>query len=339
MLKNSFIPVSIPNLHSYLLNKFNVDIYNIPVDDWHRLICNSYCKNIINNTYCITKYKKDINNDSSFCSKCCERKGIKRKKVYKKKTKIILNNEDSDSGICTESDDKDNRFKSKKCNIINKPTEFKLLKNKNIFHDLSKIKKKILTKIKILIYFKKLYLNNKNNKQNNYIRFGSLKIPINNNNISSLFLNKNYNKINLNNIYSYINNKQIEKEKKHVNDVLKLEGKNKHKYVMFGTLKVDVNENAKINDCNDKKKSKKENLETEMVLNNKKKNHDNGLKYLKENDFTDISPDLYCVFTYIIYLIFKTSNIKIIKDELYSCLGVLGVEYYISQFINNNDYL
>jgi hypothetical protein len=276
MLTNSFIPIFIPNLHNYLLNKFNVNIYNIPIDDWHRLICDNYCKNIINNTYCIKKYKKDINDDNSlFCSKCCERKGIKRKRVYKKKTKIILNNDDSDSGVYTESDDK-------KSNTNYKPTEFKLFKNKN------------------------------------------------------------YNKIDLDNVYLYINNKQIEENKKYVKDVLNSNKENKHKYIMFGTLKVNINENAKINDYNDKNNLKRKTFGRNLCyspifLNNKK--YDNGLKYLKENDFTDINSDLYYVFTYIIYLIFKTSNIKIIQDELHNYLGDLGVQYYISQYIklNNND--
>jgi hypothetical protein len=346
MFKNSFIPVFIPNLHNYLLNKFNVDIYNIPIDDWHGLICDNYCKNIINNTYCIKKYKKDINDDNSlFCSKCCEKKGIKRKKVYKKKTKNTLNNEDSDSGVYTESDDKNNKFNYKNINVkhfslnkfsntINEPTEVKLLQNKNNCHDnLFKIKKRTLMKIKILIYFKKLYLNNKNKyKQDNYISLGYLNIDINNKNPYPLFSNKNYNKINLNNVYFHINNRLIKKKEKEVEDVLNFGEENKHKYIMFGTLKVDINENAKINDSNDKNKLKKE-----KFLNNK--NHDDGLKYIKENDFIDINSDLYYVFTYIIYLIFKTSNIKFIKDELHNCLGDLGVQHYISQYIqlNNND--
>lgn len=192
MLKNSFIPISIPILHDYLMNKFSINIYEIPINDWSNLICNNYCKNFIDDHFCLRKHKKmmlDMEN-KGLCSKCCEKKGIKRSKVYKqrkKKTKHILDNtEDSDSGVYTENDDNRNGENFS----LNKN-----YKNNDYNNNLSEFKKRIFMKIKFLIFFKKLYLNNKN-KSNNYISFGSLDVEINNNNnYSSLFSNKVYNKI------------------------------------------------------------------------------------------------------------------------------------------------
>jgi hypothetical protein len=77
MISNSFIPISIPHFQEYLLEKFNVNINEIPYEDWNGLIHNNYCKNIINNNFCLKKYKKTISNvenNDLMCSKCCERK-------------------------------------------------------------------------------------------------------------------------------------------------------------------------------------------------------------------------------------------------------------------------
>lgn len=87
MLNNSFIPISIPFFHDYLINKFSVNIYEIPNEDWINIICNKYCKNIVDGKFCLKKHKKHIPNaeNNRLCSKCCEKKGIKRKKFIKEK--------------------------------------------------------------------------------------------------------------------------------------------------------------------------------------------------------------------------------------------------------------
>lgn len=265
--------------------------------------------------------------NKGLCSKCCEKKGIKRSKVYKqrkKKTKHILDNtEDSDSGVYTENDDNRNGENFS----LNKN-----YKNNDYNNNLSEFKKRIFMKIKFLIFFKKLYLNNKN-KSNNYISFGSLDVEINNNNnYSSLFSNKVYNKINLNNVYDYIlfnrNLNRLTKEKE--NDIPK--NNNMYKHIMFGSLKIDINRNSKIDNFNNKnnKLEKKE----DSLLTSSDSYDDKRIKLdHRVNDFKNINSDLYYIFIYLVYIIFKSYDIKIVKDELHNCLGELGIQYYISQYI------
>ena len=50
----------------------------------------------------------------------------------------------------------------------------------------------------------------------------------------------------------------------------------------------------------------------------------------------NINSDLYYIFIYLVDLIFKISDINFIRNELYSYLGDIGVEYYISQLNNGN---
>lgn len=203
-------------------------------------------------------------------------------------------------------------------------------------------------KIKILIQFKKLYLNNKKqNKLDGYITFGSLNVKIDNNS-SYLFLNNNYNKINLNNIYHCIS--LLNKKDKNI--ILKNErnsiqnyrmNSDKCEHIMFGSLKIDITKKDKNNKyINSKVTKKKDNLEIKLKHDNNVNKDieeflpNNKLEIKKENDLTDLNFDLYYVFIYLIYLIyliFKNYNIKFIKDEIYNCLGEFGVQYYLSQYI------
>lgn len=106
MILNSFIPISIQNFQEYLLNKFNIDIYEIPTEDWKDIIYHNYCKNIIDNNFCLKKCRNIKTNTEYFCSKCCEKKKIKRDPVYKKKKKIenVNNVNIYDSGFYTETE-------------------------------------------------------------------------------------------------------------------------------------------------------------------------------------------------------------------------------------------
>lgn len=190
MITNSFIPISITNFHNYLLHKYSIDIYEIPDNDWNNIIYDGYCKNIIDNKFCLKKYKiSNLNNEYSFCSKCCKKKNIKRKPIYKKRKKIKDNNEDS--GFYTETD---NEMESK----VNETHAIELYNqhSKNVLNyslneNIQDEKNNFDAKINIVnkfdkIYFKKDNINNHDNQYNwttnyndKYIQFGSLIFNLN----------------------------------------------------------------------------------------------------------------------------------------------------------------
>lgn len=228
MLSNTFIPFSIISLNNYLQKQFNININinNIPIEHFKELVDYKYCKNIIDGKMCIRPCKKinTIKENSEFiCSKCCEKKGIKRRRVYKlkkDKQKIINMDENSDSGFYTEIDDnikntsnssnnskqniEDPILENKSTNVINnKPKEFKLsIKNKNKSDDFISF-----GELDFKLNEKYRNITNTYNKQ---IIFGSLKIDIDKKDkIDIIEINKKFKinyKNNLKNNNNYIHN-------------------------------------------------------------------------------------------------------------------------------------
>jgi hypothetical protein len=202
MIVNEFIPLSISSFHSYLLEKFNIDINNIPENDWTKLVCKSYCKNIINSKYCFKKIKKVNSNNINICSKCCEKlklKTYKRNKVQKcKKNNDIDNNEDS--GFFTETDNE----------LYTIP---KIISSENMT---TKLNSKIDLSCNINNISKKEDCKNKE-----YIKFGDLDFKLNNKSLYLIdILHKN--SITENNVRKHINN---------IND-----------NICFGSLKFKIDE-------------------------------------------------------------------------------------------------
>jgi hypothetical protein len=58
MIINEFIPFSMSALFNYLYKKFNINIKDIPIEDFKSLIYYKYCKNILNDEVCIRPCKK-----------------------------------------------------------------------------------------------------------------------------------------------------------------------------------------------------------------------------------------------------------------------------------------
>lgn len=85
MMKNTFIPLDMASFLNYMLNKYNINIYNISIKEWEYMIHPNYCKNTIDNIFCFKKHKKNTT-DVDFCSKCCEKKELKEI-IYIKKEK------------------------------------------------------------------------------------------------------------------------------------------------------------------------------------------------------------------------------------------------------------
>lgn len=349
MIENKFIPLYIPYLHEYLLNNFNVNIYNISINDWNKLICNDYCKNITNNMYCFKKYKKINGDNVEFCSKCCKKKGIQREKVYKtrKHRKKEINN---DSAF--ESDSYNDKIRN---NITSSKTidkkiyiqkNFQLnneellinnnLKSNKIIEDIKfkNIKKRIIIKIKCLINLKKLYEKSKNTintiKENNKNNFQT-KVINENQYVNLIKNNEEKFKINLKrnneyNNYIMFGDLEFKIEKKYFNinnncNNLKIGNFNK---VMTNNFIQNESSNFNMN------KYKDENRKGNYLLNN----NINEKKVEKEdliNYNNDMNKDTYYIFLYIIDLIFKTRNINYIRKELYNCLGVFNIKFYRSQ--------
>jgi hypothetical protein len=146
-----------------MLNKYNVDIYEISINDWGNMIYTNYCKNITENKFCFKKYKKDISG-IDFCSKCCERKKIKRKNVYKKKNKKeTINN---DSAFYSDSDNTNKE-------IINN----KYIKFGDMEFELDDKYSYLINKLQNLKSENNI-VNNNHYINNNYIKLGELIINI-----------------------------------------------------------------------------------------------------------------------------------------------------------------
>lgn len=192
MIENTFIPLNITSFHNYMLNKYNINIHDISIKEWEDMIHPNYCKNIIGNIFCFKKHKKNML-ENNFCSKCCERKGIKRNNIYKKKKKQInidnVNNLD-DSGFYSElelnNDINDNILKTQHTNNKKVPMQ-NLDYEKNIDNNLINNRKFIKfgdlkfnldTKYEYLMdKVQNLKSENKNKSHNindNFITFGSL---------------------------------------------------------------------------------------------------------------------------------------------------------------------
>lgn len=311
MIENTFIPVFIPHLHKYLLDNFNIDINKIPIEDWHGLISNNYCKNITNNTYCLKKYKKNINDDNiDFCSKCSEKKGIKRKKVYKSK-KDRKKEINSDSGFYSESDNEKIIYDN---NIIADKT-IKNVKFKNI-------KKRIMIKIKILNYFKNLLKVKKINvikEEEDYIfctNTGFYNRKKKNNNLNvNLVGSKDYHKyIMFGDLEFKFEDRYFKINNNYKNLNVKHEKFMNNNFIQFGSLTFNLNP----------KENKKENY---LLNNNIYK--EGKEKLINYNNY--MNEDTYYIFLYIIDLIFKTKNIDYIREELYNCLGPFNIDFYKSQ--------
>lgn len=114
--------------------------------------------------------------------------------------------------------------------------------------------------------------------------------------------------------------------------ILKSENKIKNycindNYITFGTLSFSYSsqylQNKTIRPVNINE-SKKDNY----FENNKCFQKIDTLEKKKEDLFNH---DLYYVFVYIINLIFYNSDVKLIRKELYHCLGDLGIDFYLSQ--------
>lgn len=279
---------------------FNIDINDIPLEDWNKLIYKNYCKNTIDNKLCLRKIKKLYLDNKDICSKCCEKKGLKKykrksRKLQKKNTQKI-NNEDS--GFYTETDNEID-----KVTLIKENTNEKPKPNTSIFNDIKKDQKCIYFgdleiktdnyRILNLCYPEKKqeniinkHINNHINRYDGYIMFGSLEVEIQkdkNKDISLEGISSNENKI--------CNRELRNKIRKRILTKIKI-----IKY--FNRLYLKI-------------KNKKEN-----------------------NLIDNINEDIYYVFLYSISLIFKFKDINFIRKEIHNCLGYLGISFYIKQFNN-----
>lgn len=337
---NLFIPFYIPALINYLKIKFNIDINNIPIHDLKSLVYYKYCKNITDGKLCVRPCKKanEIKEDEEFiCSKCCEKNKIKRKKVYRKKKKPKNNeqldnmNNGNESGYYSETDN----------NLY--------LKSNEIYGPINNYS----VKLQNLKYEKELSFNNElSEKKENKINFGDLEIELDNkyliNNLRKLKHENNVINHNINNKYitfgslninieadNIINNEKIVKKNKYINNkVLNNNENNKIIKRIFTKIRILIYfKNLYLNN-----KSKKSNIVVDGVI------HGHGIKkdiFISNNNYNflklheiNINSDLYYIFTYLIYLVFKNSDIEVIKYELYNCLGNIGVQHYISQYIS-----
>ena len=220
------------------------------------------------------------------------------------------------------------------------------------------LNKKMLMKIKCLNIFKKLYLNIKNKKNTklsiesdfsnydkswefhndnhnylartmkfeNCINFGSLKFKINNQflNINRIYKDQTF--LDINNKNKILHNNYI-----------------KNGYIKFGNLNIKINNEHNISTSisffpkrfimNRPKKDKIKYLF--LYIYNKIKNKKIILKNYNILSIFDLNlnmnPDTYSVFVYIVDLIFNTESIHIVRNELYNCLGFLGINFYRKQ--------
>lgn len=318
MIINEFVPFSMSALTDYLYKNFNVNIKDIPTEDFKSLIYYKYCKNIINDEICVRSCKKidTLNRNEDFiCSKCCEKKKIKKDKVYKKKKKKEKMKTDEmnihdDSGYYTDID-----------NLGDNKIQYQNLKSE-----------------------KELLFNscdtNKNNEKRNFIKFGNLDVELNNEYehlINNLPKNKYENKI----LNHYINNKYITFGSFNI----KIKNKIYFYNSLFDNINIGKKENNKnlnsinfIFDKNDNKDCIKNTFtfskdsDSGIIKKDYLFNNNYNCNIFKENKY--LYSDLYYIFTYLIYIIFNFSDIKIIKNELYNCLGDIGIDYYISQYIS-----
>lgn len=196
MIENEFIPLSVSSFNEYLLKKFNINIDNIPDEDWDKLIYKNYCKNNINNKYCFKKIKK-VESNINICSKCCEKMKLKTYKRNKKKCKKKeKNNEnkniDEDSGFYTETDN-DIENKSKlNYEGIHKIKDTKEHENSNYiyFGSIGIKSEKNYNKIQLKDEKNELINNNYINNSN-YIKFGDLHFKLNKSEFSIEEVNDN----------------------------------------------------------------------------------------------------------------------------------------------------
>jgi hypothetical protein len=313
---NNFLPISVLYFRDYLIKTFNIDINNIPLEDWNNLIYKNYCKNIINNKFCLKKIKK-IGKD--ICSKCCEKKGlIKYKKTKIKKSKKDKEPNSDDEGFYTGTDNETTTNK-RSLNI-----EESINKNDLLFNiDISKKDE--------FIKNRNLKLDNNLNSINNskYMYFGDLKVNIDGYEIDNLFSKNNINIVN--NYNNYVNNC--------------------NGYIMFGSLEVEIQKD-KNKDISLEVISSNENKICNIEFKKRILTKTKIIKYFnklyleiknkKNNNFmNNINEDLYYVFLYSINLIFKNEDINLIRKEISNCLGELGISYFINQFNTflNNDIL
>lgn len=330
MFENVFIPLDVSSFHNYMLNKYNINIYDIQLEDWSNMICSNYCKNINDNKFCFKKYKKNLNLE--LCSKCCEKKKIKRESVYiKRKTKLKKNkiNESNDSGYYTEIEDNINKngnnndYSSKmKENTIN----FGINGNNYMIspNDSREEYGYIHEHHNEKVYnYKDLKINNKERK-NKYIKFGSLKFELNDKNknlINGLQNLKSENKIinhNINNNITF--------------GSLTFEIKNKLKQKEKENIKIKFEEPDILSDPSNTFNLKLSNNAKDFLANKTNLNKYFQEEEIEKNRYMIFYNDLYYIFVYIINLIFYNSDIKIIKKELYNCLGETGINFYLSQF-------
>lgn len=214
MISNSFIHISIPNFQEYLLNKFNIDIYEIPTEDWKDIIYNNYCKNIINSKFCLKKCRSIKANTGYLCSKCCEKKKLKRDPVYKKKKKIENVNNDNiyDSGFYTEAEDNIDR-------------SIKKIENEYL-PQLQNTTKKIYSNSDIQASCNNNISKENKNVEINYIKFGDLDFE----------LDKKYIYL-VNNIHQNIKSNKTIINHNYIND----------KYITFGELNFKIGKIDKSN--------------------------------------------------------------------------------------------
>lgn len=299
MLSNTFIPFSILSLNNYLQKQFNININNIPIEHFKELVDYKYCKNIIDGKMCIRPCKK-INtikeNEDFICSKCCKKNGIKRKRVYKLK-KVKQKKSNMD-------ENSDSGFYTEIDNNIKNTSKSSNNKKQKIEEPIFRPNYIINNKPKEF----KLSIKNKN-ETDNCISFGELDFK----------LNEKYRNI-TNTIY-----------KNHEKNNSKIINNKYNKQIIFGSLKFDIDKKDKIDIIEINKELKKN------YKNNLKNNNNCIHNYLKGEDFNmNINSDLYYIFIYLVDLIFKISDINFIRNEIYSYLGDIGVEYYISQLNNGN---
>lgn len=297
MIANDFIPISKNSFYEYILKRFNIDISNIPVEDWNNLIYKDHCKNITNNIFCFKKFKKINIDNTDICSKCCEKKGVKRKPAYKKRKnynnsfKDITNNNE-DSGFYTETD-----------NDLENKSKFNVLNYESIQDKDAKEHDKKYSKIQFKENEKKVLLNNNYINNSNYIQFGSLKFKIDQyENVKREIFNKKL-------------KKRILTKIKILNYFKNLYLSIKNKTPIYTSPSVvpkyfDTIENVSSNYNSNNDKSNKKSQMDEDIINN----------------------DIYYVFVYIINLIFRTKNVNYIRKEIFNCLGGYGLNFYRSQF-------
>lgn len=240
MITNTFIPINIPLFYKYMLSKYKINIYEISTDNWYNMIDTNYCRNIEDNKFCFKKYKKNIVG-TDFCSKCCERKKIKRKNVYKKKKTNKKEDIVNDSAFYSETD-----------NNTDLENDKKYIKFGDIDFELDKKYVYLTNSLQNLKSEKYKSINN-HHIDNNCIKFGELDIKINNKNInkeSKTTFIKNYN------ILKNINEKNTNLEKLNYNIISNLEINDKNSLYQ-------LKDNTELSTDNDSYKS-----DNEILLNN-----------------------------------------------------------------------